>query len=66
MKAHGEVEIQLHSFINFDTGWRPVVKLTHRMLYPGIHSVGSWAGPRAGPNVLKKRNKNSCPHRDSD
>ena len=51
----GEAEIQLHSFINFGTRWRRVVNLTTRMLYPGIHWVGSWVGPRARPNVLQKK-----------
>jgi hypothetical protein len=34
---------------------RRVVNLTLRMLYPGVHLVGRWVGPRAGPNVLQKK-----------
>jgi hypothetical protein len=34
MKEYWEVEVQIHSFLDFGTRWRRVVSFTHRPLYP--------------------------------
>jgi len=52
---HGESRDTAPLIHNLDTRWTPVVNLTTRMLYPGIHWLRSWVGPRAGPKVLQKK-----------
>jgi len=53
--------------INLSTGWRWVVSLKPRPLYPlrkspGTHWTGGWEGPRVGLDAVAKR-ENPCPRR---
>ena len=46
MKAYGGSRDTAPLILNLDTRWRRVVNLTTPMLYPGIHWVGNWVGPK--------------------
>jgi hypothetical protein len=42
--------------LNLSTRWKWVVSFTRRERAPGTHSMGEWVDPRAGLNMVAKRN----------
>jgi hypothetical protein len=41
--------------LDFDTSWRWVVSFMPWHLYPGIHWIGGWVGPRTSMNDVKRK-----------